>query len=409
MVPVNTPPFASGGVAVRGGSIVEVGDKQRLLRSYPNAEVIEWEGALLPGLVNAHTHLQYTSLEAVGSASHPSYVAWSERFVAEYEARWGEDWAASARKGLRLALSSGTTALGDVVTDAVALGVLGEAGVAGVAYLELIGVDEPRWQGEVGERTIETLRSLPGAGDFSVGLSPHAPYSVDRPVLEEAAMLARRLGVRIHTHLAESDTEDDYYRYGRGALAERVTLRVGRPWSVLAYGGVGQGAAAFALSCGLLGPDSHVAHGVYLGDEGRRILRETSTYVALCPRSNLTVGIDPPPIADFLREGSPIAVGTDSLGSSPSLDILADVSLLHQLALEAGYEEPDLAQKLLEAATIGGARALGLGSRTGSLEPGKRADMAVFDVDPELRGIEERIVARGAGHCQTTVVFGEIK
>ncbi|HUO46870.1 MAG TPA: amidohydrolase family protein [Acidimicrobiia bacterium] len=409
VLPVTGPPLAEGAVAVEKGSILEVGRARLLVDRFPGAEMIKWDGVLIPGLVNAHTHLQYTSLAAVGSTNYPSYVTWSERFVAEYEGRSGDDWAASARTGLEAGLASGTTAFADIVTDVVALGVLTAAGVAGVAYVELIGVDEDSWHRRVKQRTIDMIRSVPVTDHTRVGLSPHAPYSVDRPVLMEAATLARQLGVRIHTHLAESDTEDAYYRYGNGALAERVTLRVGRPWSILAHGGAGVGAAEFARSCGLLGPDSHVAHGVYLGAEGREILRRESTLVALCPRSNLTVGIDPPPVADFLREGDLFAVGTDSLGSSPSLDLLEDAVLLHDLARKGGYRETDLGHRLLEAATLGGARALGLPARIGSLQPGKRADLAVFDLDPSLDGIEERIVTMGAGRCHATVVAGEIR
>ncbi|HUO45702.1 MAG TPA: amidohydrolase family protein [Acidimicrobiia bacterium] len=409
VVPVVGPPMVEGAVAVAGGSIVDVGPAQTIVEHYPDAEVLSWQGVLLPGLVNAHTHLQYSSFASVGSTGYPSYISWSERFVSEYEARRHDDWQESARSGLEAGLASGTTAFADIVTDVPALGVLMAADVAGVAYLELIGVDHEAWRSRVRERTIEVIRSAPVTADTSVGLSPHAPYSVDLPVLIEATALARQLGVRIHSHLAESDTEDDYYRRGRGALAERVTLRVGRPWSILAHGGVGVGAAEFARSCGLLGSDSHVAHGVYLGSEGRKILRSESTYVALCPRSNLTVGIDPPPVADFLREGNLIAVGTDSLGSSSSLDLLEDLALLHQLAREGGYRDADLASRLLEAATMGGAGALGLQSRIGSLERGKRADLAIFDLDPDLDGIEDRIVISGPGRCQATVVAGETR
>jgi cytosine/adenosine deaminase-related metal-dependent hydrolase len=227
--------------------------------------------------------------------------------------------------------------------------------------------------------------------------------------LKKAAALAREEGVRLHIHLAESDSEDSYYRTGTGALAERVTLRVGRPWSILARGGTGLGAAEFAAACGLLGGDSHVAHGVYLDAEGRALLRANSTYVALCPRSNITVGIEPPPVADFLTEESPFAVGTDSLGSNTSLDVLEDVSLLRSLAVEGGYEGFDLDSRLIHAATLGGASALGLEGSLGSLEPGKRADMTVLDIDTELAGLERRIVESGAGTSSATLVGGAIR
>ncbi|HJR91776.1 MAG TPA: amidohydrolase family protein [Acidimicrobiia bacterium] len=408
VVPVAGPPLFEGAMAVRDGIIDGVGSRDKILAAHPRAEVIDWDGVMIPGLVNAHTHLQYSSFVEVGSTQHPTYVKWSERFVDEYEAREGEDWAATARQGVEEGIRSGTTCFADIVTDREALGVLAEEGVPGVAYFEMIGVDLAAWESRV-EREVTEILTSSSDDHVRLGLSPHAPYSVDEPVLKAAAALARRLGVRLHVHLAESDTEDSYYRTGTGALAERVTLRVGRPWSVLARGGVGMGAAEFARSCGLLGPDSHMAHGVYLDREGRRILSDAGTYVALCPRSNLGVGIDPPPVADFLTEGAPFAVGTDSRGSSPSLDPMADVALLRQLAVDGGYRGDDLDRRLLEAATIGGATALGLDHLVGTLEPGKRADFAFFEVDPRPERVERAVVEGAAGNCIATVVAGRVR
>ncbi|MPZ51118.1 MAG: amidohydrolase family protein [Acidimicrobiia bacterium] len=409
VVPVSAPPIRDGGVVSRQGRIIDVGERDRLTASYPDAEKCEWQGVMVPGLVNAHTHLQYTSFSSVGSVRHPDYVTWSARFVEEYEERRNDDWAQSARDGVHASLRNGTTCFADIVTDVAALGILDEMGVAGVAYLEVIGVDEEAWKSHVEETLASTVAEAPISGDSTVGISPHAPYSLDEPVLKHLARLANDMGRRLHIHLAESDTEDDYYRNGRGALAERVAMRVGRPWGVLGRGGTGMGAAEFAESCGLLGPTTHVAHGVYLGKDGRRILRERNTTTALCPRSNLGVGIDPPPIRAFLEEGNPIAVGTDSLGSSPSLDLMADVALLYDLARDQGYQGEDLAPRLLRAATIGGAEAMGTRGAVGELVAGARADLAVFDVDPVPDQVLESLVTQGASRCSATVVAGETR
>lgn len=401
VVPVASPPITDGAVVVEEGTIVAVGTTKEMSAAHPSAEVSHWEGTLVPGLVNAHTHLQYTSFTSVGASRHASYVHWSEAFVQEYDLRRGEDWAATARSGIEQGLRAGVTAYGDVVTDVAAMTALSDSDVAGVAYYETIGVPMERWESEVEQTIVAVLTGTPTTASFRVGLSPHAPYSVDEPVMSAAAALARRLGIRLHTHLAESDTEDAYYRTGTGALADRIVMRVGRPWSVVARGGSGMGTAEYARAWGLLGPDCHVAHGVYLDADGRGLVDETGTYVALCPRSNLTVGIDPAPVAAYLAEGRRIAVGTDSLGSSQSLDLLADVALLAELAVDGGYDRPDLEERLLHAATLGGAAALGLGDVLGSLEPGKRADFAVFAV-----GSISELVTKGSGTCVGTVAAG---
>lgn len=401
VVPVSSPPIPNGAVVVDGETIVAVGAIEEMTADHPSAGVEAWEGTMVPGLVNAHTHLQYTSFKTVGAARHPSYVHWSEAFVQEYDLRRDEDWAATARAGIEQGLRAGVTAYGDVVTDARAMTALPEAGVSGVAYYEIIGVPMERWEEEERERVTAILTSTPTSAAFRVGLSPHTPYTVDEPVLIDAAALARALGVRLHVHLAEVESEDAYYRTGTGPLVDRIIMRVGRPWSVVARGGSGMGAAEYARECGLLGPDSHMAHGVYLDREGREILDHSGTYVALCPRSNLTVGGDPPPIADYLRENRRIAVGTDSLGSSQSLDLLEDVALLAELAAAGGYDEPDLGERLLHAATLGGAAALGLVDVVGSLEPGKRADFAIF-----AAGSVPELVTGGSGRCVGTVTGG---
>ena len=407
VVPVAAPPIAGGAVAVVGERIVAVGTRRDVLAAHPDSDLVEWPGVLAPGLVNAHTHLQYTSFTAVGATPFPSYVHWADRFVEEYTARRGDDWRATALAGIDAGLRSGTTCFGDVVTDEPALDVLVAAGVPGVAYFEILGVDAARWEGGVAARVTEILTSAARTAHSRVGLSPHAPYSVAEPVLQASTALARRLGLRIHTHLAEIDSEDELYRAGTGVWAERIRPRHDRGWPQFGAGGVGLGAAEYAARCGLLGPDSHVAHGVYLGPDGRRLLAAAGTSVALCPRSNLTVGIDPPPVADFLREGGPFCVGTDSLGSNASLDLLADVALLRRLAVDGGHTGDDLDRRLLAAATIGGAAALGLAGELGALTPGRRADLAVWDVDPSAP--ERALVTSGAGTCVATLVGGELR
>jgi cytosine/adenosine deaminase-related metal-dependent hydrolase len=305
-------------------------------------------------------------------------------------------------------LAAGITAIADVVTDFEVRDVLHDLGVPGVAYLELIGVDDDDWRSGVGERLMVAVESAPTSDVTSVGISPHAPYSVDEPVLTAMADLARHLGVRIHIHVGESDAEDEYYRSGTGALAERVRVVATRKVGILERGGTGMGTGALTEALGLLGPTCHIAHGVYLGAEGRAIMAANRTVVALCPRSNLTVGIDPPPVADYLAEDVPFAIGTDSLGSTPSLDLMADVALLRRLAVDGGYRRPDLDRRLLAAATLGGAAAIGLDHRIGSLEPGKRADLAWFEFDSpvDTENVERRLVESAAGRCVATAIGG---
>ncbi len=409
----------NGAVAVVDGRIVGLGSQADLRAEHPNALVNQHGGILMPGLVNAHTHLQYTTFAAMGHTPFEDYTAWSVRFVEEYDARPGEDWVAACHAGVDLSLAAGVTCIADIVTDFEARDVLFQREIPGVAYLELIGTVPADWEAGDGARLADAVRTGPTTEATSVGISPHAPYSIEMPVLRAMANLARELGVRLHTHVGESDGEDEFYRTGTGSLAERVQFVANRRVEILERGGVGMGAAELVESLGLLGPDSHLAHGVYLGRDGRRIIADSGSVVTLCPRSNVIVGVDAPPIADYLAEDIPFAVGTDSLSSSPSLDPLDDVARLKALALEQGADPSGLDRRLLEAATLGGAQAMGLEHQLGSLTVGKRADFAVFDVnvndrsDEEVsvknergRGYEAAIVDSGAGTCVLTVIGG---
>lgn len=404
VAPVTSAPIVGGAVAVSDGLIVAVGTENDLATAYPEATTHRWPGLLTAGLVNAHTHLQYTSFADVGAAPFENYTAWSERFVEEYGERGGDDWTIPYRAGAEQMIRNGITAIGDIVTDFECRDLLYDLDIPGVAYLELIGIDLDDWEGGVGEQLRQAVLDGKTAPTNRVGISPHAPYSIDAPVLTEMANLARALDVRLHIHVAESDGEDELYRSGTGSLADRLRVVTTRRVAVLEEGGTGLGTGAYVQSLDVLGPTCHIAHGVYLGPEGRAIMAAEETVIALCPRSNHIVGVDHPPVADYLREGVPFAVGTDSLGSSPSLDLLDDVAELLRLAEDDGFAPVDLSHQLLVAATLNGARAIGLDDVLGSLDVGKRADLAVFDV-PDV----DSLVRHGAGRCVFTSIGGTIR
>ncbi len=147
--------------------------------------------------------------------------------------------------------------------------------------------------------------------------------------------------------------------------------------------------------------------------DDRRRLRARGTAVALCPRSNRVIGLDEPPVAAYLDEGNLVAVGTDSLSSSPSLDLLEDVAALYDIARRQGYTKPELARQLLQAATLGGATALGLATgehRVGQLQAGALADMTVVDVPvTDIVGTIENLVRHGAGQQIATVIEGRLR
>ena len=218
--------------------------------------------------------------------------------------------------------------------------------------------------------------------------------------------------MRIHIHWGESYSEAEWPETRTMELSD--LWKSGHPsFTAMRSRGGGFSSTQFVDQLGVLGPDCHVAHGVYMRADDRRRLRARHTSVALCPRSNRVIGLDAPPVAAYLREGNPIAVGTDSLSSSPSLDVLEDVALLFDLARAQGYRDGDLARRLLEAATLGGAAALGLETgpdRVGQLQAGAIADMVVVDVPvTDVVGTIEAVARHGAGRQVETVVSGRVR
>ncbi|MET8796900.1 amidohydrolase family protein [Nocardia sp. NPDC004568] len=207
--------------------------------------VVEWPGALIPGLVNAHTHLQYTDMADLGTRSYPSFEAWSKVFAADYANR--RAWRQSAERGLDAVLRAGTTAVSDVVTHVEALDVLATGGLHGIAFWEVIGMRYTDWADRGRQRTVESLDSAVASGNGGVGLSPHAPYSLDGRVLTEVSALSRARRQRGHIHLAESRAEYEYVVRAAGPLADFWRNRGYGDFSLLREGGAGTSPVAWPI------------------------------------------------------------------------------------------------------------------------------------------------------------------
>ena len=302
-------------------------------------------------------------------------------------------------------LRNGVTGIADVVTPPEALPPLLESGLAGTVYFEACFIDDNAWRTSRAVFLDIVERTLSGNGsDLRVGVSPHTLYTLGRAVGSDIAAIARERGLRLHPHLAETLHEDEYVRSGSGAFAD-MGRELGACFELL-DGGCGTSPAVEMDKWGLLGADSHVAHGVHLDAADRALLRQRGTSVALCPRSNARLEAGRPPVAAYRAEGSPVAVGTDSLASSPDLDVAAELPLLRSIALEQGDSGDGLDEWLFTAATLGGATAMGRDD-FGALVPGARADLAVFDVDPGGDPYAA-LVSQAAGSCVATVLAGRL-
>jgi cytosine/adenosine deaminase-related metal-dependent hydrolase len=411
VLPVSTAPIGDGAVLVDGDRIVAVGPRAELLAADPGVRERAWPGVLTPGLVNAHAHLQYTDFEELNSLDQPFHV-WIGKMVEKRatftDAMWGE----STRRGLHLMLRAGITSVADIVTEPI--GVLpptARSGIGGVSYIEVVFEDARSWSDSGRARLLERLAS--GPAGRKLGVSPHTPYTIASAVFADCVAIARDKGLRLHPHLAESPAESEYVLSGTGPFAESMT-NFGMAMELIRDGGSGLSPVQYLDKFGVFGPDMHAAHCVHCDPADRDVLRERGVYAALCARSNKILQSGQPPVADYLRENSPFGIGTDSLASTPSLDLLEEAAALRALALSQGYDADDLDRRIFEAATLGGAGAMGL-TDVGRLEPGSRADLAVFavpgseSIDPDTAySALLDAAADGAHSCLGTILGGTI-
>ena len=280
---------------------------------------------------------------------------------------------------------------------------LQDAGLGGIAYWEVMDWENAAWQ---------RARPRPGASPNSTGSRRHRVPGCRRTRRTRSTSLRCWTCPTSCGSAACGCTSTSARRRSRGS--DRSTAGStgptthGNDWHLVeravASGRCGRSASAparptFVDRLGVLGPDCHIAHGVYMTAADRALLRARGTAVALCPRSNEVIGLDPPPVADYLREGSPIAIGTDSLSSSP---VARPDGRRHRAAPRSPARratgDRDLHERLLSAATLGGAHAMGLDvgpDRIGHLAVGARADLALFDVDGRHGARRARRARRG--------------
>jgi 5-methylthioadenosine/S-adenosylhomocysteine deaminase len=360
VLPVSSPPIRHGAVAIEDGRIAAVGTQDDLGRGieYPDA-------VILPGFVNAHSHLEYAVYAGFGDGQ--PFAPWILIHV-ERKARIGRgEMEAIARLGAAECLASGITTVGDCSFVGASASACDALGLRAIVYLEVFGTTDEQL-----ETRFEANRERV-AGSFSdrvrLGISPHAPYTVS-PELYAACL---ELGLPVATHLSESPDEDTWMRRGEG------------PWKPVADAlppPPGTSGIRLLADRGLLRRGTVAAHCVTVDDEEMALLAEHAVAVAHCPRSNALLGCGIAPVRELLDAGITVGLGTDSPASTPSFDFFEELraALFVARARERSPEAMS-ATEALELATLGSARALGLSDEVGSLEPGKRADLAVVSLE----------------------------
>lgn len=360
VLPVDAEPIRDGAVAFADDRIVAVGPAAEL-----GAGERFLDAAIVPGFVNAHTHVEYAVYGGFGDGLG-DFAQWIALHV-ERKSRIGwDEYVAIARAGAAACLASGVTTIGDSSYSGAAAVAASELGLRATVYLEVFGAEPGPALGRMAESRDRVEHAF--SDRVRAGVSPHAPYTVSLDVYRACA----DLGVPVATHLSESASEVAYLLNGSGNWESYRALLVDPP---------GTTGARMLAQAGLLGPNVVAAHCVAVDTEEIDLLVRHSAGVAHCPRSNAILGCGIAPLAELRAAGARVGVGTDSPASAPSLDFFDELrSVVLTARARAGRPDVLTAAEALELGTLGSARALGLEDEVGTLAPGKKADLAVVSL-----------------------------
>jgi 5-methylthioadenosine/S-adenosylhomocysteine deaminase len=397
LYPVSSPAIVDGAVLIsEDGKIAAVGPDQSVPRpegvismSFPSA-------VLLPGLVNAHTHLELTTLG--GRCNDREFFDWIQNVRQSKAELAPEEFEESARCGVRDAWRHGVTTVADTGDSGAVARALAELRGRGIVYQEVFGPHPLQADEAFAElvTTIERLHADAASDDVHIGVSPHAPYSVSGALFSRVAQFARNEGLPIAVHVAESREESALVTGGAGPFAASWRER-GVPEISLARSPV-----AYLHGLGVLDASPLAIHAVQADSDDAELLASHGCAVALCPRSNARHGHGAAPVTTFLEAEIPCGVGTDSVASVDSLDLFQDAQRVRRLA---GLSAPQTVRLM----TLDGATALGIGD-VGSLEVGKWADLCAIEISPgddvTDEGVAERLLARTARDILLTCVGG---
>ena len=387
IVPIEGEPIRDGWVSVDSGRVVALG-RRAANDATPGVEL--GDVAVMPGLVNAHTHLELSYLrDQVPPA--PSFTAWARQIIYERRKRMqqsGRDPAVIA--AIDAAIDEcgrcGTAVVGEITNGLfVSFERLAQSPLAGVVFWELIGFNLDGDFDAIVDHAVNDFNDLPASDHLRPSLAAHAPYSV-APLFFRAIKKAvtRMPFVPCSVHLAEGDEEVELLMTGGGPW-KAIMSDIGA-WNH-AWTAPGVGPVQYLDQMGFLDGRLLAVHGVQMSLADLDTLRTRGVTLVTCPRSNGHTGAGLPPIGDFYGSGVRIAIGTDSLASAPDLNVFAEVATLHALAPSVP------ASALLESATIQGARALGFDADYGTIEPGKLARLLAVEIPPGTGDVEEYLVS----------------
>jgi len=400
VVPVSRPPIKDGAVLILGNRIAAVGSWRDLSAGQTEDHRDLGEVILLPGLVNAHCHLDYTSM--AGQFPPPRVFTDWIKLITSTKAEWRySEFAESWVSGAKMLVRTGTTTVGDIenlpellpeVWDATPLRV--------ISFLEMTGVKRHRKPRLILQDAIQRIDGLPNSRCLA-GLSPHAPYSTQPELLRLTSEAARKRDWRLCTHVAESAQEFEMFTRGRGEMFDWLR-RSGRDMSDCGLGSPVQ----HMERNGALGKNLLAVHANYLAKNDAALLAKRRVSVVHCPRSHFYFKHDRFPFRELSRAGVKICLGTDSLASVwKHRRETVELDLFEEMRAFAALNSSVSLQTILQMATLNAARALGLRGQVGEFAPKAFADLIAIPFGGKPSGVYDAILAH-SGPITASMIDG---
>ncbi len=398
VVPLSHPPISDGAVLVAGSKIVAVGSWQSLKHRRCDQILDLGDSLILPGLVNAHCHLDYTHM--AGQLPPPKRFADWLKSITSIKAGWTRsDYAESWSKGAQMLVNTGTTTVADVEAVPELLPELwNTTPVRVLSFMEMIGITGKRKPRAILKEAVDRIASLGIKG--RVGLSPHAPYSTLPTLLRLVASAARKNRWPIVTHVAESASEFEMFTEAKGEMFD--WLKKSRDMSDCR----GRSPVEHLHACGLLGKNLLAIHANYLQDTDLPLLSRNRVNIVHCPRSHFYFRHAPFPLKQLLDSRVNVCLGTDSLASVyKTARQVVQLDMFEEMRGLATAHECLKPSTILEMATINGALALGMSKRIGQLSRGFLADLIVLPGAGSVTSAYETILAH-SGKVAASMIEG---
>jgi cytosine/adenosine deaminase-related metal-dependent hydrolase len=425
VLPDSSTSIADGAIAIDEERVLGVGTRAALVAQFPQATVRDFgEAAIISGLVNAHTHLELTAMRGFLEDEESNFLAWLKKLtIARLERLTREDLNVSAAWGTCEAVRSGVTCVADASDSAFeSMSALRDVGLRGVVFQESFGPDTRLVQENL-EKLKTKVTRLREHETLLVkcGVSPHAPYTVCAAQLELISRFAIDEGLPLMMHAAETSMEVSLLGEGCGPFADGLRSR-GIDWQAPRVSTI-----KYLNDHDVLRTRPLLAHCIHVNEADIEMMKQTETRVAHCPKSNAKLGHCRAPFSKFLDKGIAVGLGSDSVASNNTCDLLEEARFALLLArakvnCEAGdvgdssdhegQEQRHLnAAEVFQTATLGGARALGLEGQIGELRVGMQADFAIVALDgahqiPSYDPISTLIFASSGRDVKLTVVAG---